>query len=214
MRREFPLRPDLNHLQGEQVGDAEYPMVYYQRMKRTRQMETDSDPDADYLHTTMFRKVLLDGLPEKVKSRLEDVVGLAYKPEVEFCEYLTHAIEKYRKEKKKQKYQEKDIVRKVAQLQFNELTAGLKGKKKVQVPLLENEEKPKIEEVSIQAQVTQAPVFVLPRPQPQQPVSPQTQACIPANVPVPGPYLPQQGPIIIYAQQPQGQQQQQPHPRF
>lgn len=57
-------------------------------------METDSDPDADYLHTTMFRKVLLDGLLDKVKSRLENVVGLAYKPKAEFCEHLTHAIEK------------------------------------------------------------------------------------------------------------------------
>lgn len=61
LRATFPSRPDLNRLQGEQVGETEHLMVYYQKMKRKWQMETDSDLDADYLHTTMFTKVLLDG---------------------------------------------------------------------------------------------------------------------------------------------------------
>lgn len=89
LKTTFPSRPDLNCLQGDQVGEAEHPMVYYQKMKRKWQMETDSNPDANHLHTTMFRKILLDGLTDTVRSRLEDVVGITYKPKGEFCEHLT-----------------------------------------------------------------------------------------------------------------------------
>lgn len=119
MQDAFPSRPGLNRLQGEKVGETEHPMVYHQKMKKMWVLEMDSNPDKEPLHTTMFRKVLMEGLPHPVKSRLEDVVGLTYKPEAEFCEHLAHAIEKYRKEEKKQKDQEKEVLTKIAQLQLS-----------------------------------------------------------------------------------------------
>lgn len=101
----------------------------------------------------------MESLPDKVRAKLKDVVGLTYKPEAEFCEHLVHAIERHRKEEKKQKDQEKDVLRKVAQLQLTELNNGLKNKKKLQAPLLE-EEKPKVSETSaVPVQATQAPVL-------------------------------------------------------
>lgn len=119
-------------------------MVYYQRIKRRWQMETNSNPDRDPLHTTMFRRVLLEGLPHPVKSRFHNVVGLTYKPEAEFREHLTHAIEKHRREESMQKDQEKEVLRKVAQLQLSELTAGLKNKRKVQAAVIDTEKEQRV----------------------------------------------------------------------
>lgn len=87
-------------------------MVYKKRIKKKWQMETDSNPDTDPLHTSLFRKVLVDGLPDRVKGiSLEDVMGLTYKTKAEFCEHLTHAVDKYRKEDKRQEEQEREILR-------------------------------------------------------------------------------------------------------
>lgn len=137
VRDEYPTRPDLSPLQEEPVGEAEHPMVYYQRVKRKWQAKTDRGPGIDPLHTSMFRKVLIDGLAHPIRSRLEYVVGLAYKPEAKFCEYMAHAIKEYRMEEQRKQEQEKDILKKVAQLQLSELTKGLKSKMNVQAPMLE-----------------------------------------------------------------------------
>lgn len=63
------------------MGETEHPVLYYQRIKRKWQLETDSNPNGDALHTIMFRKVLMEGLPEKIQDRLDNVLGLNYKPE-------------------------------------------------------------------------------------------------------------------------------------
>lgn len=205
------------------MGETEHPMEYYQKIKRKWILETDNTPDRDHLHTTMFRKVLLEGLPHSVRSRLEDVVGLNYKPEAEFCEHLTHEIERYRRDEKKQKDQEREVLRKVAQLQLSEMTSGLKHKKKVQAPVMEaGSRSPSPPE----PQVTQAPILTQAAPPlaqppaqfqqlPQPVMSTQAQPYAPVPVQMPGPYPPQQpAPIVIYAQPPQGQQQPQQRPGF
>lgn len=99
LRANYPARPDLSNLQGENLEENEHPTVYYQKIKKKWKLETDQTPDGNNLHTTMFRKLVLDGLPESVKSKLEDVVGLYYKPEPEFCEHLAHTVDKHRGEK-------------------------------------------------------------------------------------------------------------------
>lgn len=36
LRQAYPSRPDLNCLQGEQVGETEHPMVYYQKINKEK----------------------------------------------------------------------------------------------------------------------------------------------------------------------------------
>lgn len=45
----------------------------------------------------MFRSMILEGLSVSVKSKLDDVVCIIYKPEAEFHEYVVHAIERHGK---------------------------------------------------------------------------------------------------------------------
>lgn len=83
--------------------------------------------------------------------------------------------------------------------------------------MVEVEERQQAEAGPTQVQVTQAPVLAQPQSQLQQQISTQAQSFVLVNTSAPGPYppQPQQAPIdCIYAQLPQGQQQQQQHPWF
>ncbi|KAL1268406.1 hypothetical protein QQF64_033769 [Cirrhinus molitorella] len=68
-------------------------------------------------------------MPTAVKAKLEDVVGLNSKTHKEFRDHVVHAVEQYRKQELKMKNQEKELQRKLIQLQLEEL---LNKKKKVQ----------------------------------------------------------------------------------
>ncbi len=61
--------------------------------------------------------------------KLEDVVGLNSKTHKEFRDHVVHAVEQYRRQESKVKNQEKELQRKLTQLQLEEL---LNKKKKVQ----------------------------------------------------------------------------------
>jgi len=76
---------------------------------------------------TLFRDSILEALPDPVRGRLEDVVGLKSMPHGVFRDYVVHAVEKYRQDELKLKEQDKNIQRKFAQLQLGEL----QGKQKV-----------------------------------------------------------------------------------
>lgn len=65
-------------------------------------MKTDQSPEGDKLYTIMFQKLVLEGLPEPVRIKLE-VIRLYSKTEPQFCEHLTHAVDKYRKAEQKLK---------------------------------------------------------------------------------------------------------------
>lgn len=50
-----------------------------------------------------------EAIPQSVKSRLEDVVGLTSNSHKEFCDHVIHAVEKYRTDEQKLIEQGKDI---------------------------------------------------------------------------------------------------------
>ena len=58
------------------------------------------------------------------------MVGLNSKTHKEFCDHVTHAVEQYRKNELKLKIQEKELQRKLTQLQIEQLTSN--NKKKIQ----------------------------------------------------------------------------------
>ncbi len=68
-------------------------------------------------------------MPSTVKVKLEDVVGLNSKSHKEFRDHVVHAVEQYRRKQLKVKNQEKELQRKLNQMQPEEL---LNKKKKVQ----------------------------------------------------------------------------------
>ncbi|KAL0176873.1 hypothetical protein M9458_029203, partial [Cirrhinus mrigala] len=130
LRAEYPTRVDPKALKGEQLGETENPVTYVQRQLKRWKQETEGNPEGDPLMATLFRNAIIEAMPQTVKSKLEDVVGLNSKTHKEFCDHVSHAVELYRKNEQKLLNQEKELQRKLTQLQLEELTA--KRKKKVQ----------------------------------------------------------------------------------
>ncbi|XP_056618335.1 uncharacterized protein LOC130432826 [Triplophysa dalaica] len=179
LRDEFPNRIDPRALKGEQMGEEENPATYIQKQLRKWKQELERDPEEDLLMTTLFRNAVVDAMPPLVKTKLEDVVGLNSKSHKEFCDHVTHAVRQYRSNELKLRNQEKELQRKLVQLQLEELAR----KKKTQAMV-----KDKDEEKDHAAMM--APVNV-PVPMTQQPGAVTVQ-----QIPGSGPQQP--APIVIY----------------
>ena len=114
---------DPKALKGEPLSDTKSPATYVARQLRKWKQETEEEIEK----IPVFRDSILEALPNPVRRRLEDVVGLKSMPHGVFQDYVVHAVEKYRQDELKLKEQDKNIQRKFAQLQLGDL----QGKQKV-----------------------------------------------------------------------------------
>ncbi len=129
LRAEYPMQTDPGFLKGEPMEETENPITYIQKQLRRWKEELERDPEKDKLLTALFRTAIVEAMPSTVKVKLEDVVGLNSKSHKEFRDHVVHAVEQYRRQKLKVKDQEKELQRKLTQMQLEEL---LNKKKKVQ----------------------------------------------------------------------------------
>ncbi|KAL0152317.1 hypothetical protein M9458_052040 [Cirrhinus mrigala] len=137
LRAECPIRLDPKSLKGDELKETENPTTYFQRQLKRWKQETEGNPETDPLMATLLRQAVIDAMPPAVKCRLEDVVGLNSKTHKEFCDHVSHAVEQFRKNEQKLKNQEKELQRKLTQLQLEELTK--KNKKKIQASVKKEE---------------------------------------------------------------------------
>lgn len=193
LRTEYETRIDPKALKGEELGDTENPLTYVQRQLKRWKQETEGDPEGDPLMTTLFRNAIVDAMPQTVKSKLEDVVGLNSKSHKEFCDHVSHAVDLFRKNEQKLKTQEKELRRKLTQLQLEELSN--KNKRKIQAAVQKDEHN----QMSVMAPVTSPPPAVqLTPPATNPPNAHQTP------VPIINVYNQQPGPMGWTKNPPQG----------
>ncbi len=129
LRAEYPMQTDLGFLKGEPMEETENPSTYIQKQLRRWKEELERDPEKDKVLTALFRTAIVEAMPSTVKVKLEDVVGLNSKSHKEFRDHVVHAVEQYRRQQLKVKDQEKELQRRLYQMQLDEL---LNKKKKVQ----------------------------------------------------------------------------------
>ncbi|KAL0148070.1 hypothetical protein M9458_056610, partial [Cirrhinus mrigala] len=158
LRAEYPIRLDPKSLKGDELKETENPTTYVQRQLKRWKQETEGNPETDPLMATLFRQAVIDAMPPAVKCRLEDVVGLTSKTHKEFCDHVSHAVEQFRKNEQKLKNQEKELQRKLTQLQLEELTK--KNKKKIQASVKKEE----AEQMSVMSPVSAPPPTIQPNP--------------------------------------------------
>ncbi|KAL0172944.1 hypothetical protein M9458_033255, partial [Cirrhinus mrigala] len=139
LRAEYPMQTDPGFLKGEPMGETENPTTYIQRQLRRWKEELERDPEQDKVLTALFRTAIVEAMPATVKAKLEDVVGLNSKSHKEFRDHVVHAVEQYRKQELKIKNQEKELQRKLTQLQLEEL---INKKKKIQA--VQKEDQPAV----------------------------------------------------------------------
>ncbi len=128
LRAEYPMQTDPGFLKGEPMEETENPTTYIQKQLRRWKEELERDPEQDKVLTALSTAIV-EAMPSTVKVKLEDVVGLNSKTHKEFRDHVVHAVEQYRRQELKVKNQEKELQRKLTQLQLEEL---LNKKKKVQ----------------------------------------------------------------------------------
>ncbi|KAJ8414360.1 hypothetical protein AAFF_G00052300 [Aldrovandia affinis] len=102
LREVFPARPATAVLKGMPMGENESPTAFVENQLHRWGMITERDVQKDPILTTLFRTAILEGLPPPAKSRLEEMVGLTSKTHREFVDHVIHAVERHRKEEKKQ----------------------------------------------------------------------------------------------------------------
>ncbi len=89
--------------------------MYVQRQLTRWIQEIEGNPERDSLMATLFINTVIDAIPQAIKSRLEDVVGLNSKTHKEFCDHVSHAVEQHRNNEQTLKSQEKELQIKLTQ---------------------------------------------------------------------------------------------------
>ncbi|KAJ8359053.1 hypothetical protein SKAU_G00155780 [Synaphobranchus kaupii] len=125
-----PTRPSTAMLKGVPIKEGESAEAFVENQLRNWRMTLDRNIQGDPIMTVMFRAAILEGLPELAKSRLEEVVGLSSKTHREFVDHVIHAVERGRLEEKKQSNQEREVQRKLFQMQLEDLKNKEKNKNK------------------------------------------------------------------------------------
>ena len=133
LRREYPTRVDHKALRGAPLTETDDPATYISNQLKRWKQETEEDIERSLLLTGLFRDSVIDALPIPVQSRLRDVVGLTTMPHRQFCDNVIHVVDRHRKDEWRVKEQDREVQRKLAQLQLSEL----QSKNKVKSPSTE-----------------------------------------------------------------------------
>ncbi|XP_072559523.1 uncharacterized protein [Paramormyrops kingsleyae] len=138
LRLMFPPRLSVFEMKVEPIKEEESPAAYLQAQEKRWHTETEQDLQNPAFRG-QYRRALQDALPKPVRSRLRQVVGLITMPEEQNREQLIHAIDLYREEEDCAKERERELAKKLNQMQLEELTAK---KKKVQAPVVSPDPSP------------------------------------------------------------------------
>ncbi len=117
LRAQYPMQTDPGFFKGEPMEETENPTIYIQKQLRRWQEELERELEQDKVLTALFRTTIVEAMPSTVKVKLEDVVGLNSKTHKEFRDHVVHAVEQYRRQELKVKKQEKELQRKLTQMQ-------------------------------------------------------------------------------------------------
>lgn len=86
----------MSILKRDPIGENKNHSSFVHHMKKKWRAEAGKDMDKHNLIKVVFCTMVLDGLPEKAKCKLDGMVGLAEKGFEEFVVDVVHAVEKHR----------------------------------------------------------------------------------------------------------------------
>ncbi|GCC19366.1 hypothetical protein chiPu_0021053 [Chiloscyllium punctatum] len=113
LKRFLPPKMDPQALRGDPLGEIENPTAYLEKQFKKWRLETEQDIETHQLLTTMFRNFIIEAVPSRVRSRLEEVVGLTSSmSHQELRDHVAHAVERFRKDIEKLSEQQEEVQRK------------------------------------------------------------------------------------------------------
>ncbi|XP_027855309.1 uncharacterized protein LOC114133520 [Xiphophorus couchianus] len=151
---------------------AEFPNKVDPVARQLRRWKEDMESGVNEfpMIAAVFPKSIVDVMPQPVRTKLEDVVALMSMPHKEFRDHVVRAIEKYRRDEQKLTDQDKNIQRKLAQLQLGELQSS--SKTRTQAAVVRGDQHPSPNVANLPNAVSTAPQMYPPAPQITQPSQP------------------------------------------
>ncbi|KAK5848768.1 hypothetical protein PBY51_008461 [Eleginops maclovinus] len=118
LRDTFPTNLDPDNVLIEPLGQEENPRAYVSRAIQKWRNITGNDPDLGRMEQSVLRAKILKGLPQPLKSKLAEVVGLGSMTKSVYMDHIAHQVELHRKKESDQKVQDQEILRKLNQVQL------------------------------------------------------------------------------------------------
>ena len=118
LRDTFPTNVHPDNILIEPLGQEENPRAYVSRAHQAWRNVTGNDPDLNQMERSILRVKILSGLPLPVRSKLAEVLGLGSMTQGVYTDYIAHHVELYRKKEHDQKEQDREVLRKLNQIQL------------------------------------------------------------------------------------------------
>lgn len=134
----YPTNVHPDNILIDLLGESENPRAYVARAHQQWRNVTGRDPDLNELEKSIMRDKIQQGLPQPVKNKLAEVVGLNSMTRSVFTDHIAHQVELHRKKEHAQKAQDQETLRKLNQIQL----AGHKNKEKKQAPVMQEPSPP------------------------------------------------------------------------
>ena len=114
----FPTNVHPDNIFIEPLGPEENPRAYVSRAHQVRRNVTGNDPDLHQMEQSILRLKIQKGLPQPVRSKLAEVVGLGSMTKAVYTDHIAHHVELYRKKEHDRKEQDQEVLRKLNQIQL------------------------------------------------------------------------------------------------
>ena len=132
LRLEYPFVIDLSTLTGRKITDTEDPAEDVASIHRLWREHTDVDPAEDPVMGTIFRGVVLEGLPAEIRHAVQEMIWVeTYMTHATFTSNVIHAMNRYREANQRRIDQSVEVRRRFEQLSLEELMKRRRQKKTV-----------------------------------------------------------------------------------
>lgn len=173
LRSVFPTNVHPDNIIIEPLASHENPRAYVSRALQAWRNVTGNDPDSNRMEQAILRSKIQLGLPQPVRSRLAEVVGLGSMEKGVYIDHIAHQVELHRKKEQDQKDQDQDTLRKLTQLQ---LVDNRKKEKKQALMMEAQPAPPQVPPVQVSFQPQQQPLSMRPNLTVSQPIFNQPQS--------------------------------------
>ncbi|CAJ1050808.1 hypothetical protein L3Q82_002253 [Xyrichtys novacula] len=120
LRDTFPTNVHLDNIIIEPLGPQENPRANVSKAHQVWRNVTGNDPDLHQMEQSILRAKIQTGLPQPVRSKLAEVVGLGSMTKGVYTDHIAHEVELYRKKENEQREQVQEILRQLNQIQLGD----------------------------------------------------------------------------------------------
>ncbi|XP_063067986.1 uncharacterized protein LOC134459557 [Engraulis encrasicolus] len=127
LRKKYPTR-----CTGDFIGkmkDDDNPAVFISKAAQEYKIRMDREPDSAPADRMMFRKAIMNALPEAVRAKVKAESRIETTSREEFTTIVVYHVNSYREEQEERKRRNEDALYKLTQMQIQEVSKNAKKEK-------------------------------------------------------------------------------------